>query len=530
MHSVLIMACLLTQLDAPKAAPAVRGAPVLQKVPDAYDAAVWALEDALALRANGQSAKHCLYVWIGADAGPEVAKINSLAVNSSLSHSSTIQLPELTAGGRLIRWDLKKLAPKPEDFHRLVGIINYLSKGEPYWTVDLKSLGLPPVKVDAFTWIDGVTYNQTHFVPAPVTSDAYQLLQAETGLRAPLLRADYFLRKISSTIQGGVYYEARGFVVYQNGKPRRLTETEILAKLGVSAELSRKVGGDDRVGITISGVTAQARAVEFIQGALGPVRLTYDRFSDNEQLNAHPLYNLLKVIERSDGKETIFELPNGLLGYILTDGKGVLADEAPNKLVTDHRTPVPHPAQLFPPLSCVRCHGPNGGVQPCRNDVPALLKDPEQLDAFADFGGTGDPIVDADTIAGLYGGDFEVRVREARNRYADAVFKATRGMTTQAAAAEWSRQYEAYWQVPVDARRQLLDLGWKARSPQAIGKALESLQVKPENDLFVAGQKGQRLDPLIPAPRKGIPIRTQDHERTFAEQFRRAYLHRHEVN
>jgi hypothetical protein len=536
MHSVLIMACLLTQVDAPKAAPAVRGAPVLTKVPDAYDAAVWALEDALALRANQQSAKHCLYLWIGPDAGPEVAKINSLAVNSSLSHSSTIQLPELTAGGRLIRWDLRKLAPKPDDFHRLVGVVNDLAFGEPYWNIDRSALGLPPAPTTVpYLWLDGKVYHKASVQPTPVTAESYHLLQKETGLLAPLMRADYFLRRISSTIQNGRYYHARGFITTETdakGKvtEKRLNETQILDRLGVSAELSRRLGGDDRVGMVRSNVTGQARSVEYIQGVLGPVRMTYDRFSDNEKIDGHPLYSLLKVVERSDGKESIAELPNGLLLYWLTDGKGVLADEAPNKLVTDHRTPSPHPAQLYPMFSCVRCHGPNGGVQPTPNDVQRLLKTPGDLDAFADLGGTGFTAEDIDRLASLYGGDFEGRARDARNRYADACFKATRGLTAEKAAGSFASQYEGYWNDTVDAQRQLLELGWKVRSPQAANVALKTLLEKTEVDAFVDGRKITLEDPLIVAPRLGIPIRRQDQERIFAESFRRAYSHRNEVN
>lgn len=528
---ILIMVA-LAQIDAPQAAENVRATPALTKVADPYDAAAWAVQDALALKTLDppQSAAGCLYLWIGPEENTNVAKVNSLAVNSALSHSSTIQLPELTAGGRLIRWDLAKLAPRPEDFRRLVGVINDLSIGEPFWHVDLKALGLPAAKCSPFVWLDGKTYHATFSVPAPATAEAYQILQHETGLKTPLMRADYFLRRISSTIQGGRYYHARGFITRdQHGKERRLTETEIFALFGNDVKLSRAVNGDDRVGIVRSGVTGQARAVEFGQGAIGGWRITYDRFSDNERLFAHPLYNLLSVVEKADGRETIFEMPNGLLAYILTDGKGNLVDEAPNKLVTDHRTPVPHPAQLFPPLSCVRCHGPAGGVQRTPNDVQRLLRRSEQLDAFADFGGTGFAQKDIDRLAGLYGGDFDRRSRDARNRYADATFTATRGLTAAEAAAEWASQYEGYFQTPVTADRQLLDLGWKARSPQAANKALETLLVKQETDLLVFGQKATREDPLMPAPRLGVPIRRQDQERIFPESFRRAFLHRHEV-
>lgn len=525
---ILMMVALLAQIDAPPAAPKVRTNPVLTKVADPFDAAAWAVQDALALRAMDppQSARHCLYVWIGPEERPEIAKINSLAVNSCLSHSSTIQLPELTAGGRLIRWDLEKLAPKPADFARLVGVVNSLAAGEPFWHADRAALGLKPAKVTPYLWLDGKTYSHASSVPTEATSELYQILQAETGLHVPLLRADYLLRKISSSVQGGVYLEARGFAVYEHGKRRLLSEKEILEQLGASTGLSRKVGGDDRVGIVRSGITGQARAIEFIQGALGPVRMSYDRSSENEKLEAHPLYNLLEVVNRADGKETIFTLPNGLLGYIATNGKGEQVVEVPATIATDNRTPNPHPARLYPPLSCLRCHGPDGGVKRTPNDVATLLRNPRDLDAFADFGGTGLTRVDVDRLAGLYSGDFEIRARDARNHYADAVFKATRGMTAAEAAAEWSRQFETYWHDPVNAERQLLDIGYRARSPQAVNKSLEALLIKPEKDLLVFGAKLGREDPLLVAPRLGIPIRRQDSERIQPEAFRRAMLHR----
>lgn len=526
----LIAMVILAQIDAPKAAENVRATPVLTKVADPYDAAAWAVEDALALKLREQSAAGCLYLWIGPEEDPNVAKINSLAVNSALSHSSTIQLPDLTAGGRLIRWDLAKLAPKAEDFKRLVGVINDLSIGEPYWHVDLKAIGLPPVKCDPFVHIDGKTYHATFSTPAPATADAYRILQRETGLKTPLMRADYFLRRISSTVQGGHYYRARGFITYdEKGKEKRLNEAEILQILGASTAVSRRVRADDRVGIVRSDVTGQARAVEFIQGAVGPVRITYDRSGDNENVAAHPLYSLLDVVNKSDGRETIFELPNGLFGYIATNGKGELVDEVPANIATNHRTPAPYPGRLYAAIGCVECHAANGGVQRTPNDVARLLRDPKDLDAFADLTGTGFTAEDIDRLAGLYSGDFERRAKESRDRYGDAVFTATRGMTAAQAGAEWSRQFHRYWFDMVNADQQLLELGWKARSPQAANRALTTLLEKTTIDAIINGQRISREDPLIVAPRKGIAIRRQDQERIFAESFRRAYEHRHEV-
>lgn len=530
----LILMVALAQIDAPKAAPKVRREAVLTKVADPYDAVAWALQDALAMRVADPptTAAGCLYLWIGPDENPKTAKVNSLAVNSSLSHSSTIQIPDLTANGRLIRWDCHKLCPKPEDFHRLVGVLNFLSIGEPFWHVDLKALGLPPAKVSPFVWIDGKTYSHISNVPAPATAEAYQLLQAETGLRVPLMRADYFLSRISRTVNQGVYYESRGFITHdQHGKKKRLNQAEIFRTVGADADLSRKVQADDRVGIVSSGVAYQPRVVEAGQGVAGGWRMTYDLNNDETRVAKNPFYNLLDAVNIADGREIIIELPNGLLAYLLTDGKGNLVDVAPDKLVSDHNVPRPHQTQLFPVISCVRCHAANGGVQNCPNDVRTLLKDGVKgdLDVFAEFGGTGLTIADIDRLSGLYGGDFDKRLRTARTQYADAVFIATRGMTAAEAGNAWASQYGAYAYESLDAQQQLLELGWKSRSPEAAKQALKTLLAPAGNELFIAGQKIALDDPMINAPRKGIAIRRADQERTFAEQFRRASVHRAEV-
>lgn len=521
-----IMVALVAQIDAPtirenRIVAAVRE-PEVVKIPDAADAAVWALQDLLLLPASERPLT--FYVWGGHDQTLRTAKINSLAVNSALSHSSTLQFPALTADGRLMRYNLRHLCPKHGDLQRAIGVLNYLALNEPYWHINLEQLGRPAVTVAPFLWIDGKTYTTTITIPSPTTAESHSLLIRETGLLAPLLHHGDFLRRLSSTVEseGGVYYHAIGFKRHR----KALSQSEIFATVGLDAALSRHVEGDDRVGIVRSGVTGDPRAVEAIQGAVGSARITYD-LNDGKtrgSVRQHPLYNLLGIVDKADGKEIIIDRSNGLFAYVLTDGQGNLVDVAPQALVTDHRVPEPHNANLFPPLSCVRCHASTGGVKNCPNDVPVLLSRAGGVDAFDDLRART-PNEAIDRLAGLYGGNFDKRLTDTRIKYGDAVFAATRGLTAEEAANEWAKQYGDYTYELIDARRQLLELGYKARSPQAAVKMLRVLlEPLAADSLLPSGQRFATDDPLIHAPSAGprpISIPRYDFERTFAEQFRR---------
>lgn len=519
MGFLLIMVA-LAQVEAPKAGPAVRE-PAVAKIPDAHDAAIWALQDCMLLPKSERPLT--FYVWGGPTQTVRTAKINSLAVNSALSQSAAMQFPALTADGRLFRYNLRHLCPKPEQLNRAIGVMNFLALNEPYWHISLEDLGRKPIACAPFLWIDGRSYTSTITVPSPTTAEPYSLLMAETGLLAPLLHHGDFLRRLSSTVEaeGGVYYHAIGFKRHR----KSLNQAEIFATVGADNVLSRKVEGDDRVGQVRSGVTGDPRAVEFIQGAVGSVRITYDLNDGKTRGNVrqHPLYNLLSIVDKADGKEIIFDRSNGLFAYMLTDGKGNLVDVAPQALVTDHRVPEPHNANLFPPLSCIRCHASTGGVKNCPNDVPTLLNPRGGVDVFDDLKARS-PDEAIDRLAGLYGGNFEKRLTDARIKYGDAVFAATRGLTAEEAGVEWAKQYGDYTYELIDAQQQLLELGYKARSPQAAVTMLRKLLEPLATDSFLpTGQPFATDDPLIHAPSavRPISIPRYDFERTFAEQFRR---------
>lgn len=506
------MVALLTQLDAPAPQPKVRE-PLVVRVADPYDAALWALADIQQLPAIERPLT--FYVWGGPNQTELTAPIANLVVNKVLSQSAAMKFPKVVAEGRLLRYNLRDFV-KAHDLPRLIGVMNYLAKGEPYWHVDLAELGQKPVACTPFVWIDGKTYSFTSVVPAATTAELYLPLCRETGLLAPLLHYGDFMRRLVSSYEdeGGVYYDAIGFK--RHGKS--LNEAEILALLGASTGVSRNVEGDDRVAILHSGIAGnKPRVVEAIQGAVGSVRITYDVNDGDTRGNVrrHVIYNLIDAVDRARGKEIIFERSNNLFGYILTDGKGALVNVGPQKLVTDHRVPEPYTANLFPPLSCIRCHANSGGVKACPNDVPRLISR-GGVNIFDDFAARS-PDDAIDRLAGLYGGgtDFDERLAISRIKYGQAVYKATfRKLEAKEAGEQLAKDYGDYWYELIDAEQQLLGFGWKARSPQAAKLAL-SVLMKPES-------KGLSLvedDPLLYG---NLPNSRPDQERIFVEGYKRA--------
>lgn len=492
-----------------------------QRVPDTTDAVAWAVQD-IVLRAP-HDRPFLRYLWVPPWGDVGWHQVNSFLVNSAVSQSSVIVLPEGVAGGWLIVWDLRRLAPKDAELKRLIIVWDALSKGEPYFHVQVKQ----PVACRSFTYLDGKTYNARTFVPAPHVAEGYGILERETASFSPLLRADDFLRRVASTIDGGLYYHFIGFI--RDGK--RLTQTEIFRQVGLDVALSREVEGDDRAAVFQSGVTGKPRTVEQVQGAIGKARITYDVFDEDVSADRHAIYELLDSVNRSRGKEIIFERANGTFGYILTDGEGQLVDVAPPNLASDHNTPAPVTKQLYPPLSCIRCHGPEAGVKTVRNDVATLLGGGlnGDVDLFDDLSSRDNRHATIDRLSGLYaaGDAFNVEADLSRSRFSDAVWRATRGMgvsgaekVAQKAAAALAAQYADYLyprslsEGAVNADRACLELGY--RVPAGKGAAFLQQTLRPQRaDFTVNGVPVESADPSLAALRRGLTVRRQDFDRVY---------------
>lgn len=496
------------------------------RVPDPTDATAWAVQDIM-LR-QPEDRPYIRYLWVPPWGGVDWHQVNSFIVNSAICKSSVIALPSSAAGGWLIVWDLRQLAPKLHDLHRLQNLWKALAIGEPYFHAQLphgKFVACTP-----YIHTDGKTYTQRTWIAAPHVTPGYIILEQQTECFAPLLRADYFMRRVSSTLESGLYYHFIGFI--RDGK--RLSEKEIFKLVGLDVTLSREVEGDDRVAVFQSAVTGKPRAIEQVQGALGKGRITYDIFDDDVDATRHAVYQLLSIVDRARGKEIIFELPNGLFGYFLTDGAGKLVDVAPPNLVSDHRTPEPVTKQLYPMLSCVRCHGKNGGIQNIRNDIPELLADGlhGDVDIFADFGDpkSNNHVATLDRITGLFAGKekFQNELALSRVRYGDAVWACTRGMGVTGkeniatkTSEIFADMFATYWyptsptEGTIDADQAALELGHKVTTEGSGVEFLKQLLKPGRIDAIIGGVPIEFTDPALAALRRNISIRRQDLERIY---------------
>lgn len=495
------------------------------RVPDPADATAWAVQD-LMLR-SPDDRPFIRYLWVPPWGGVEWHQVNSFIVNSAISRSSTIVLPDSAAGGWLIVWDLRRLCPKPHDLKHLLCVWDALAIREPYFHALLpegKFVVCPP-----YTHIDGKVYTQRIWIPAPHVLPGYGILEQETQCFAPLLRADHFLRRVSSTIEEGLYYHCVGFI--RGG--RRLNEKEIFKLVGLDITLSREVEGDDRAAVFQSAVTGKPRTIEQVQGALGKARITYDIFDEDVDANRHAIYHLLAIVDKSRGKEIIFELPNGLFGYMLTNGAGALVDVGPPNLVSDHRSPEPITKQLYPMLSCIRCHGPNRGIQKIRNDVPPLLAGgvTGDIDIFTDLSSHHpDRFATLDRLTGLFAANkkFQDELDLSRVRYGDAVWACTRGMgvtgdtniSTKTAEA-FASQFAAYWypesptEGNVNADQACLEFGYQVDAEGGGAEFLQDLLKPGRVDAIIGGVAIEFGDPALAALRRNMSIRRQDFERIY---------------
>ncbi len=81
---------------------------------------------------------------------------------------------------------------------------------------------------------------------------------------------------------------------------------------------------------------------------------------------------------KHDGNEIIFNLPNGMQGYMVTDGKGIRMDAPPESILMD-KNQFSGTTALLNGISCIACHA--SGMQKATDQVR------NELDAKRDFGG-----------------------------------------------------------------------------------------------------------------------------------------------
>ncbi len=182
-----------------------------------------------------------------------------------------------------------------------------------------------------------------------------------TGSKLPFLRADWF---IAVATRPPLYHVALQI-------PKNAYDLERRLNVNVNENIMNdKVY---RAGFQKSGVSSQNRLVERHPAAYGMFYKSYDFLKDNGKGNllSFPLgpkfpnnpYQHLAF--EHDGGEMIFNLPNGLQGYMLVKGDDTRINAGPTEVVSDPGK-ISGKIEIVNGISCIGCH--NKGVYPFPND------------------------------------------------------------------------------------------------------------------------------------------------------------------
>lgn len=486
------------------AARAVRSEELPKRQPVPGDWVGWALADLVTLPEADRP--FVRYVAIPPWGTEQWVPMLSFALNSSVSQASTVVRPEVIANGWMLRIDLRKYSPKKTTIAKTLATWDSLAKIDPYLHVPKENS-----RVDVA-------------VIAPTVPQDQAVLLAQLTLSAgAVYRADWLLKMLLDTLDGGQYYEFRQLPI-DEGENKSLTEFDrYLSGRGVFIKSTREALGERRAAITASDVTGKPRRADFgvsLSGGLWSV--TRDIADGGQQAERHPLKNLLDF--RDQGREVFVTLPNGMIEYTLFDGQGKLVKEAPPELVRDHNVPPPYTARLRPARSCIVCHNiPTAdGWREIANDVQTVLRS-GRLDVVADVTGdrTREEVIDE--LASLYALEVDAAdglLGRARRDYGAAVartipagisFPADASLVSAIGKLVRDVLYDYDYQR-IDGRRAALELGYAF--PEDVKDPL-SMALGPDDPT-------REVDGIAAYLRAGLRVNRVDFELLYQDLLRQS--------
>ena len=220
-------------------------------------------------------------------------------------------------------------------------------------------------------------------------------LRQEMACEVPFVYADWFLATASLP------------PLYHDILALPETERELERELGIDVERNLRTAPGNRVwraGTNNSGVSTNNRVVERHRSPHGAYWKSHDFASsvDEKNIFTHPLF-----FER-DGGEVIFNLPNGLQAYYISDALGNRIDVAPTEIVSN---PAASDPAVRNGISCIGCH--TEGMKTFEDEVRSVIQQ------------TVNPSYDKAQALRLYVAKAEMDrlVSEDTQRYRDALEK-----------------------------------------------------------------------------------------------------------
>jgi serine/threonine-protein kinase len=170
----------------------------------------------------------------------------------------------------------------------------------------------------------------------------------------PFIRIDWF---VSTATQFPLYEDLLQI-------PHQLSELEEI--LGVESEMNMESFVAKRAGMTVSGVSQNNRVVERHPSRFGAYWKSYDFETSRGRQNMF----VDPMNFHFAGGEMVFNLPNGLQGYLITDTQGNRINEAPTGIVTDKFAA---DKTVRNGLACMRCH--DRGVKRFVDNIRSAIED-----------------------------------------------------------------------------------------------------------------------------------------------------------
>ena len=405
---------------------------------------------------------------------------------NSLSTSADVVVPSIVPGTQsaLLRLDIR-------DYDWATSTWEKLAELDPYYHAKIAA------RTVIKTWPGGIWPNDGRYYPpgsftyepkvqkqlalAPwLNTQAAADLVNLTQSASPIVRGDWFLWQTAvNADRGGAGYYAFLGVKSKKDFERLAGYSKDLARSAKIVELHEAVAD--------STVTLQPRRIEVDRALSGHFYTTFDSRQAVDGKN--PLRNLNGL--SFDATEFFCHLANGGFAWGVANAKGELQDTAPDNIASDgfaHSSD----RRVHAGLSCLRCHGPNGGVQPVDGWVRGLLRD--------GFTVQSPEYEKAKELRQRYLRDLDGPLEDGRRLYGRMVAEATGGMKVADLAVAYGEAFARY-DAPVSLERAAAD---RRMTPTQLTQALESYRKTTGGlDLVIAGFLSKR--------KGGVPIR-QYHE------------------
>ena len=504
-------------------ARAAEPAPKVELLPTEADAVGWAFTALLAYPESEQP--YVRFVWLPPYADPAWIGVTNFAVNAACNHTTTLIKADVKAGGWLLAYNLRLLAPDPMQLAGLVLEWDSLAERDSRFhvpAVNLVGAGavLAPHLQAALA----------RHATEPEKSERVDVLLTQLGQSTGgIYPADFLIEQLLTSAVGK-YPEFRqiDFQVKDGVKPI----SAHLAKRGFFPGESKDRFAEKGAMLISSDVTGKQRVVLTSYGVASrqPLAVTFDFEDSRTRPDEQFIRNLIDFEKLADAQELLIPLPCGLWEGVLADGRGNVQRVAPPDVVADSTKPDGHTKELEMGMSCVMCHAAENGYKTARNDLSLLIN--SDADYFGDEVQVGSKVLSRAEavafVAGRFGEPVDLPdgvLGRARRDYQRAVDILTEHKPTadgptsvQALGVKLKEIYHGYRYRKIDAERACLALGVRV-PPDVLNPARAQATLR---QLVPAPPSGQPEDVVIALLKNGAQITRNDFDAVYGEMARRA--------